>query len=333
MPNLTLGNMSQFFQTQRHNLDLKTRLNTLSQELSSGKKSDLTRSLGTDATRFSHISRRLDLLTSYQTGAEETAQFLVITQTALSSLGEMRSSLSSDLLAADFSDSAAQRQSRMEQAKSVFKSMVSTLNARYADRNVMSGTATNSAALAPAEDILASLETAVAGLSNSVDIRAALDLWFDDPSGGFATMGYTGDTGDLAATRIDETETVTFNARADKQEIRDVLKAAATAFVGMDLGLDDDVEAELIREGGLGLATAGEALTHLAATVGATEARVAEILVRQEAEASSLSLLYNDLTSADPFETATQLQELQVQLETHYTVTARLSRLSLAEYL
>jgi len=37
--------------------------------------------------------------------------------------------------------------------------------------------------------------------------------------------------------------------------------------------------------------------------------------------------------NADPFETASTLQAVQLQLETHYAMTARLSRLSLAEYL
>jgi flagellar hook-associated protein 3 FlgL len=41
----------------------------------------------------------------------------------------------------------------------------------------------------------------------------------------------------------------------------------------------------------------------------------------------------SDIVSVDPFEVATELQNLQVQLETIYTITARLSGLSLTKYL
>ena len=329
----TIGDLSQLFQTQRDNIALRTRLDTLTQELSSGQKSDLTRSLGSDSGRFAHVSRRLDLLNAYKSATGEASQILTVTQHSLSALNDERADLSAQLLATDFGSSAAQRENRMIEARATFDSMVQALNTRFANRFVMSGTATDLPPLASAEDMVTDIEVTVAGLTTSADIEAALDTWFDDPTGGFATMGYTGDTGALAATRIDETEIVTFAARADGDEVRAVLKASVKAFIANGMGLDALEESALIRQGGLDLASAGEALTHLAARVGSAEARVEDIAVRHDAEATSLGILRNEMVAADPYDTASALQELQIQLETHYALTARLSRLSLAEYI
>lgn len=333
MPMTTLGDLSQLFQTQRDNVTLRTRLDTLTRELSTGQKSDLTRSLGSDSGRFAHIDRRLDLLASYTSATNETAQVLAMTQQALSALNSERETLSADLLTADFSASAAQRDNRMIQARASFNSMVEALNTRFANRFLLSGAATDGPSVASANDMITDIEAAVSGLTTRVDIEAALDTWFDDPTGGFATMGYIGDAGNPATSRIDETETVTFAARADNEEIRAVLKATVKSFIANGMGLNPTEEADLMRQGGLDLASAGEALIHLSAQVGFVEARVEDIGVRHDAETTSLGILRNEMTVADPYDTAAALQELQVQLETHYALTARLSRLSLAEFL
>ena len=63
------------------------------------------------------------------------------------------------------------------------------------------------------------------------------------------------------------------------------------------------------------------------------EARVEDAAARLSARGTALEIARNDMSAADPYETATKLQNVQLQLETHYTLTARLSRLSLTEYL
>ena len=48
---------------------------------------------------------------------------------------------------------------------------------------------------------------------------------------------------------------------------------------------------------------------------------------------STLQVSRNDIRSADPYQTATALTEVQTQIETLFAVTARLSRLNLVDYL
>ena len=41
----------------------------------------------------------------------------------------------------------------------------------------------------------------------------------------------------------------------------------------------------------------------------------------------------NEIVSAEPYETATRLQQIQQQLELHFTSTSRIARLSLANFI
>jgi flagellar hook-associated protein 3 FlgL len=67
--------------------------------------------------------------------------------------------------------------------------------------------------------------------------------------------------------------------------------------------------------------------------LGLTQARIDQAQTRNTAEQSMLEIARADLVAIDPFEAATRMEAAQTQLETLYSVTARLSRLSLVDFL
>jgi flagellar hook-associated protein 3 FlgL len=71
----------------------------------------------------------------------------------------------------------------------------------------------------------------------------------------------------------------------------------------------------------------------LRAVVGDAEAAIERARIRNEAELSAAELARARILEADPFRAATDLQSVQNQLESLYTVTSRLSRLSLTSFL
>ncbi len=71
----------------------------------------------------------------------------------------------------------------------------------------------------------------------------------------------------------------------------------------------------------------------LRAVVGDAEAAIERARVRNGAELAAADLARATIVESDPFRAATDLQSVQGQLETLYAVTARLSRLSLTNYL
>ncbi len=69
------------------------------------------------------------------------------------------------------------------------------------------------------------------------------------------------------------------------------------------------------------------------ANLGTVEAHIETVSVQSASETSALEILKANLLSVDPYETASELQAVQTQLETLYALTARMSRLSLVDFL
>ena len=83
----------------------------------------------------------------------------------------------------------------------------------------------------------------------------------------------------------------------------------------------------------LRLADAKDGLVALSAEIGVDEERIAATRAGREAEAFSIEMAIAARTGADPARTAIELEATRTSLETLYAVTARMSRLSLADFL
>jgi flagellar hook-associated protein 3 FlgL len=75
------------------------------------------------------------------------------------------------------------------------------------------------------------------------------------------------------------------------------------------------------------------AIVDIRARLGVAEGRIEEARVRAEATRTGLQLEEARLTSADPYEVATELETVRLQLENLYVLTSRLSGLTLSAYL
>jgi flagellar hook-associated protein 3 FlgL len=91
--------------------------------------------------------------------------------------------------------------------------------------------------------------------------------------------------------------------------------------------------AALAGASGEALLAAKDRLVALRAGVGDAEARIDRARGRTAAERAAAEMARAAIVEADPFRAAAELQAVQGQLETLYAITARLSRLSLTEYL
>lgn len=334
MPVVSVGDMSQHFISMRNGGAIKTELSELAESMSSGRVADVTRALNGDTVRLSGINYSLTQLDGYQQAITETTQTLTGIQSILERVDTMRADNAEQLLLVSDESTISQVNEAARAARDTFSDMVTVLNTQIADRSLLGGTQVDSPALADPEDMLADLQTAIGGATTPAAINAAIDTWFDDPAGGFATMGYLGDTGGAVERRISETKLVTLDARADDPAIRETLKAAAMAAMANDLpGLDRTTKTTLLKDAGAGLYTASSELIGVRTRIGSAEAEVAQSETEMNAQQTSLEIARNNLISADPFDTASRLQSVQLQLETHYTVTARLSQLSLLRYI
>jgi len=333
---LTTGSsdLSRLYLSSGQNARLKADLARLSAELSSGQVADPARRLGAGLPRLADLDRQLGLTEGFTRATVQVTHSLRIMQNALDAVEGARSALADNALLVSGTGGSMRVTTVAETARQGFSTTVSALNARIGNQSLFAGRATDVSPLAPADQMLAALRLAVAGAVTVQDAVDVVDAWFA-PGGGFHTDGYLGDSGVPLSRQVDQGVTVTIPLRADDPALTGILAATAMAALADDpaLAFSDEARRQLVARAGERLLTAAEPLVQTAARLGQAEARLDAVASTHAARSSALSLMRTELLAADPFDAAAALQEVQTQLETHYALTARLSRLSLANYL
>lgn len=334
---VSVGDMAQSYMLRKHNVQLKQTMNTLTEEVVSEIRSDIGAAVKGDFTSLSAVQRSIGILTSYNQANTEATVFLGSMQSALDVVQTLSGDVGSALTAAGIGNIKSNVDATTADAAQKFASVVAALNTNVSGRFVFSGNATDTKPLAPADEMLDALETAITGLSAVQDIVDAVDDWFAAPSGGggFADIGYLGSDDPLSPIRIAEGDAVSVDFTAADPAIRDTLRGfALAALVGEDRVPDDETtRAQLTEIAGTRIMTVEASLTGTRTRLGTAEGLVADAQTRNTAEISALSLTRTSIIGADPYETATALEAVKSQLETLYTLTSRLSSLTLTDYL
>ncbi len=334
---ISVGDMAQTYQMRLHNTQLKTTLNRLSEEVVTGIQKDVGKAVGGDFTMLSSINRSISAIASYDQATAEAGIFADAMQNSLDLMRTSASEIGVSLMSAATSSTPTLVNTTVATASDMFSSIVDALNTNVSGRYVFSGTATDTKPLDAAEDILSALGAHVAGLTTSADIEAAVEAWFmaDPGDGGFIDQSYHGSQSELGPIRVADGQTVKLQMRAVDPEIREALAGFALAALVSNnyAGSDFTIHSELAQASGERIVAAGSTLASLQAGVGSVQGRISDAQTQNAAEKSSLEIARTNLIGADPYDSATALEAAQSQLETLYTLTARLSSLSLADYL
>ena len=335
MTQISIGDLAQSYLLRNHNTQLKRQMNTLSQELASGRTADVASHLNGDYSHLGEVERGLRVIEGYHISTTEAQQFTGSMQNALGHVQDISSDLANALIATNQGNLDTAIEAASTAAESDFEAMVATLNGSLAGRSLFAGAASDRSALA--SDMLDQIRLAVAGAGavTTADVITAVTDWFDTPGGGFETGGYTGSTTGMSPFGMGDGQSVDLDLRADNQSIRDTLKNAAIAAIASDdsLGFTVAEKKTLLLSAGEGLLTTQDALTGIRADLGYAEERIEENATRIAAERTSLEYARGELLGVDQYETATRLEDVQFQLESLYTITVRLSRLSLMEFM
>jgi flagellar hook-associated protein 3 FlgL len=330
-----LGDMAQAKMLRRETATVKDDLNRLTQELSSGRSSNLQKTLGGQFTSLAGLERSLELNSVFRSSNASAAQFADGQQIAMEAVQDTLVPAGPEFLKVASTGEKTQLAITVKNAERQLEQVVSALNGRSGAQSLFAGATTESPALASAEEILTAFAAALTGLTSPNDVLAAADAWFDTPGGGFETVAYLGSNTPLSGFDISEGQRETLSLTAADPAIRNALKGLATAAL-MDRGiLTDDLPGQraVLKSVGESLVTTTDQVTALRADIGFAQQRIDATRVRSEAEIAGLQQARDLLVGVDPYETALRLQEVQTQLETIYAITARMSRLSLASVL
>ncbi|MDA7427662.1 flagellin [Primorskyibacter aestuariivivens] len=307
----------------------------LQTEVTTGLASNTREHLNGSYAQLTDIERNISVLTGYRTVGNEARIAIDTMQATLTGMQSRTSDLAANLHLATQAAGQTSLELATQDAETVFRSVVSALNASVAGRALFSGVASDSAALANADALLNSLRTAISGETTLTGVDAQLYSWFNMPGGGFETIGYQGSLDEGNPFKLADDVQISVALKADKQEFRDVLKSVAKAALAMDpsLGFAPDLSRTLLATAAGELTTMQSGLVDLAAGVGLAQELVEDTTARNEAALSSLQIARNELLGVDGYEAASKLEAAQSQVELMYAVTVRASRLTLLDFM
>ena len=336
MSMISIGDLAQSFQMRRDNARLNIDLNRLAGELSSGRVQDVTDRVRGDFGILSSIERGLARTSGFETTIAEATLETSARQSVIENIRSLGQGISGALLLVESQTDPTLVNNAVRDASTRMESVLNLMNTQVADRSLFSGVNVTAPSIVDKETILGALETeiAAAGAATSDEIIAVVDTWFGT-GGGFETVAYVGGIDGLPPLQISDSEVLGGPPKADDLRLRSVLSAFSLAAL-VDRGVlagDTIARADLARGSGERLLAADRRLVDLQAEIGESEAQLGRAQAEVRSEADGLVLARSELLSADPFETATELQAVETQLRTLYAVTAKLSGLTLTDYL
>lgn len=333
MSQIAIGDLAQSLVLSRRNVTLKDSIQALSDEAVTGLVHNQTERLSGDYVPLAGIEATLTQLAAFKSVTTETAMAASHMQIALTSIADSASTLSSSLLAAASSNSPSRINTLGFDASQRLHGAMAALNTRMGERSLFAGVATDNSAVADTETMMVALDAAIIGAISSADVETALDNWFSDPAGFEATV-YQGGTA-LSPVPIGTDQQAQIDVTALDPAIVSMIKGLAMASLLQRGALagSDVARADLAKRAGESLASSQTAFAELGARLGTAEASIVNVGVQNDAQKFALETARLGLLSVDPYETAAKLQEAQTQLETLFTITSRMSRLSLVNFL
>jgi flagellar hook-associated protein 3 FlgL len=334
MSSLSLGDLAQTFMLQRRGAALKAEMGRLNAELTSGQVSDVKAVLAGNVSYLADIENDLSTLGGFKVATSEAAQFTDATQIALERIQDTASNLSATMLTASQNAVGAVLNQISYDAQNDLGSILSALNTSSGGRTLFAGTATDGVAMVDADTLLTALRAATAGAQTPDELVTATDAWFNDPAG-FAATAYLGADDTLSAFRLSDTDTVSLAITAGDAEFRDLVRNVAIAAIATDtaFGFQGSEIQDVFAQASTGLFQNQAGLSAVRANVGSAQARIETVATRNATQQTALAYAKGALLQADPYETATKLEEVQFQLQSLYTITARMSDLSLVNFI
>ena len=330
----TTSDLLAFTRRNRTTAQIRDRLQTVSQEAVTGLKADINQATGGE-------NGRAHLLQKAQSDIEQANSINALSQSRLDGISRSVSgarTVIDDLDTRAFVSLQLGQETAIDaiasEAESTLGIVMNALSTRVGDRNVFSGDETNQPTFASADTLLNDVRNIIALAPTVADAETALDDYFNTPGGGFDTNIYQGGDGNPPALPLGNGTTVRLDVTGNNQEIKDTLRGLAVIAISKDALVGDDAGFQQIFENAtttLGKGKTG--LLSLETELGVHASTIEKVNQRNANEALGLATAFQNLFGRDQFEAAAELQQLQTQLEASYTITSRLSNLTLTNFL
>jgi len=334
MSSSSIGDLAQSYLIRHRNSSIKNDITRLTEELATGQTNDVRNLLVGNYAFLADVERKNVVLGGYAVATSEATQFTSAMQLNLDAFYDQTQRLTTAMIGAGTSPSGATVQDLADEAYNGLTAMFNTMNAHSAGRQLFSGNTTNQPPMTDVDTVLADLTAAISGAVTPDDMLTQATAWFNDPAG-FVASAYQGSASAMTDFDVSVNESVSLDLRANDPLFFAAFRGAALSALANDpaFGLDPAQQTELFGLTARELLNGQSGVVSAQARVGFAEARLDRIATRNAAEVTSLNIAKNTLLEIDPFEAATKLEEAQFQLQSLYSVTVRMSQLSLVNYL
>lgn len=304
---------------------LRERIDTTSEEAVTGQYKDLTAHLSGRIGQAMLSQKAIDDVANERTQLTLKASRLDIIQQSLTAVDDNIGQLGVRMKAALGSEDYTAREAVVRDAQAALASTFSTLNTRHGERYLFSGDATNTKPFADVDSFLDDVRSMAASATDATDFATQMDAYFNTSGSGWQANIYSGtsDTSDPASV-----------TGTDPAITKTVWGLAVLALAGSDetLALLNGNSDTLIQAADT-LAEGQAALTNVRAERGIIQAQIESSKDALDLEETVLTQSFNQMTARDQYEAASELKQLETGLEAAYTLTARLSNLSLLNYM
>jgi flagellar hook-associated protein 3 FlgL len=330
----TLGTLALPFHLQRVGAQARSDLARHSHELTTGQVQSAARHLRGDLGALHAVENRLVRIAGFEAALKQTATAFEVAQSSLGRVAEVGQKLAEKLvMTAQASAGPSARGVAALAAKNAMDETISALSQSVAGRALFSGTHSDRVPLAGSAELLQAAAEAVGELTDAAMIADRLELFFmtDD---GFSNALYHGGPAEPGGF-IDDGLSAPPLPTADDPAIRRQLMNMAMVVL-MDngaLSLSPEEERTLQQRALTELMGNVPALNRMQAQVGEAQEMLEHRLTRLSVERDRLEIMRSDKIGVDPYKAAMAVEQSRVQLESIYTVTARIARMSLTEYL
>jgi flagellar hook-associated protein 3 FlgL len=332
MTRISVGDAALTNVLARQGADLRAQLQRASVEVTTGQHADVSAALRGHLSPLLAIDASLSRLSGYKTTVTDAASLAQAQQGALTALTSLATGITAPLLTSRDFKTPIQVLTLAADARGRLETALGLLNTQAAGRSVFGGTETGAIPLPDADALMTALKTATLGATTAGQVAAAVTSWFADPLG-YAAFYQGG--GPLSPVPIAPGESAELSTTATDPAFRATLAGLAMAAL-IDRGAlsgNSEEQARLAERAGQELQASQDSRIALAARIGLAEGRIEAAKTRNAAEETSLGLLRSELGSVDGYEAASRLEAARTQLESLYLVTARVSRLSLVDFL
>ncbi|UWQ22472.1 hypothetical protein [Jannaschia sp. W003] len=306
----------------------------LGAEMATGRVADPAEALRHDFSALGLAERELHLAGSLEQSIGKGLRVMAAADAALGGIGDEIERLGDELVPFVTGSAGVPMDDLAASAWEGFERIVALMNARLDDGAIFAGGRRDAEATGSAAAIRADVEALAAGAADADDLQARVAAYFA-PSGDFAANRVVPSAPDAFGFRIEADRSVAFDMRAGDAGFRDALGAVAriAALAASPHAETPEAQAYLATGAPAALATATDGVIGLRAAAGRTAAALDRGTAALEDRVARAAEARNALVGVDPYETATRLEEEAARLETIYTLTARLSRLRLTDYL